>query len=226
MSLAGSLSGSRARCGVELDGSERGCETAAAGVLERTDVVDAAVAADVVCHCRGDGLAAEAGEDDVVGPWVGGSEKVGGDAGDSEVLLPVGRCEIDPRPRWEVVVEPHAHCARGRVERVAAALELVPHRQVALVHPGSEAIDACGCIRRLHRVDGVLSLPSQEVSLEECVIVNTTLGLVRKHGDGHAREALHGGANGSLGVLLPRRDQGGGAERVETGVGLGVHAAF
>ena len=153
-------------------------------MLERPDVVYPAVAVQVECHPGGDVLAVELPDQHVVGGGIGAGEEILRHTHDAQVLGPVRRREVNLRPWQGDVVECHSHRACRLVERVAAPFQVGAHRLVALVHPGGEMRDAGSRISRLHHVDGV-------GALEQSVVIDTALRLVREDGRRDAREAPH-----------------------------------
>src|SRR5262249_14412680 len=131
----------------------RRCEAATTSMFEGADVVDAAIAVTVEGHCGRDGFSFQTREKNVVRGAVCGGEEVLWHAGDAKVLVPVGQSEVDVRPRETNVVERHGHRPRRRVERVAAAYELVAQGQVAFVDPGCEARHPGSGVDGLHCVE-------------------------------------------------------------------------
>src|SRR6266498_4928509 len=79
--------------------------------------------------------------------------------------------------------------------------------------PGSKARDAgCG-VRSLHRIQGVGALGGREIALEERVVIDGALGLVREDGGGNAWGAMHRSTARPRGHTPPRRRAGVSAPR-------------
>src|SRR6266511_570200 len=79
--------------------------------------------------------------------------------------------------------------------------------------PGSKARDA-GCrVRSLHRIQGVGALGGREIALEERVVIDGALGLVREDGGGNAWGAMHRSTARPRGHTPPRRRAGVSAPR-------------
>ena len=96
------------------------------------------------------------------------------------------RRQLEFRPRQVDVLEPHAHGSGHLIQRVAAALELGPHRRVALVNPSGEPRHARALVCGLHGVNRPGALAGGEIALQNGVVVDAPLGFVGKDRDGDA----------------------------------------
>jgi hypothetical protein len=74
------------------------------------------------------------------------------------------------------------------------------------------------------RAAGTFARP--EAPVEERVVVDSTLGPVRKNSGGNARQAPHRSVARPTDVLLPGGDQGRAAEDVQVGVRQHGHPAI
>src|SRR5690242_3108353 len=100
---------------MHLRGGQRGAQPAPPGLLDRPDVVDAAVTVEVVRQRRRDHLAVDAGGQQVEGGVVGMLEEIGRQAVHPQIFGPAGRAQRDLRARHADVIEGHAHGpAHGR----------------------------------------------------------------------------------------------------------------
>ena len=203
---------------VRLGGGQRGAQPAPPGLLDRPDVVDAAVAAIVVRQRGRDHLTVGPGRQQVEGGVVGGGEEIEGQALHRQVLEPARRAQRDLRAGHGDVVERHAHGPRRGVQGVAAAFQLGAHRLVALVHPGGEAGHPGRGVHALHGIQGAGAVTWAQIALEHGVVVDGALGLGREHGGGHAGQAVQRRAVGAASVRLPGSEQGIAAAKVEFGV--------
>jgi hypothetical protein len=206
-----------------VDGGQRGAESAPTGTLQRRDVVDPAIGAEVERHRGRDVLATEACDQDVEGGLIDTTEEARRDAEEVKVLRPVRPPELDLGTGQAYVLDRHAHRARRRVKRVAAPFEIRAHRLVALVHPCCEMRDTGRRVCRLHRIESVGALRGSEIALEEGVVVDGVLGLLRKNGDAGAWGALHHSPARATRVFLPGGEQGFDPTEVEVGVGEHGH---
>ena len=66
---------------------------------------------------------------------------------------------------------------------------------------------------------------TEQVAVEQGVVVEGAFGLVREHGGGHARQAMQRRAGGAACVRLPGSEQGIAAAQVEFGVGGAAHGS-
>ena len=96
-STADSPSDIRARARRARGRGQRRAQSAPPGALQRGDVIDPAIAAEIECHRRRDVLAAETGDQDVKGGVVGATQKTRPRLEDAQVLGPVRWPEFDLR---------------------------------------------------------------------------------------------------------------------------------
>ena len=87
--------------------------------------------------------------------------------------------------------------------RVSAAAQLGAHSLVALVDPRGVAVDARGPVGRGHRVDGGRALGATKIAVEQCVVVDGALRVLREDRRRDSTQPLKRGTGGAPRVLRP-----------------------